>query len=102
MTTMTMPPLDQQQRDIMEGFNFERVLQTMHALNWTWMGKTVALEDLKRTALSLMDRVCDEYAKAEGWKSVATGGFEARIDEMRGCSRLSLAFCVESVDAPMY
>lgn len=99
MTTMTMPPLDQQQRDIMERFNFERVLQTMHALNWTWMGEVVTLDKLKSTAMQLMDHVQREYASEEGWKSVATGGFEARIDAVNGCDRMSLSFCVESIDA---
>lgn len=98
---MKMPPLPQQQRDIMERFNFERVLKAMHALNWTWLGETVELEDLKRTAMQLMDSVQNAHEGSEGWKSVATGGFEARIDEVCGCVRMSLLFCVESVDAPL-
>lgn len=98
---MKMPPLSQQQADIMERFNFERVLKAMHALNWTWLGETVELEDLKRTAMILMDSVRHAHEDSEGWKSVATGGFEARIDETRGCYCMSLSFSVESVDAPM-
>jgi len=92
------PPLQQQQRDIMERFNFERVLNAMHALNWTWMGKKVTIEMLQSNAMELMDNV--QRQRVKGWKSVSTGGFEARIDEVCGQDRMSLSFCVESIDAP--
>lgn len=98
MTTPNFPPLHQQQRDIMERFNFERVLTAMHALNWTWLGKKVTIEMLQSNAMELMDSV--QRQRVEGWKSVATGGFEARIDDVCGQDRMSQAFCVESVDAP--
>jgi hypothetical protein len=99
----TVPTLFQQQNDIMERFDFERVLKAMHALNWTWLGKTVTLEDLKRNAIYLMDTVSQRHTEfPKGWKSVATGGFEARVTEMNDGMCLSLAFCVSSVDAHMY
>jgi hypothetical protein len=98
---MKMPPLEQQQIDIMERFNFERVLIAMHALNWTWLGEPVTLEKLKQTANRLMADVQKEYNQENGWRSVATGGFEARIDPICDQQRLSLSFHVESVDAPM-
>jgi hypothetical protein len=96
---MKMPSLEQQQADIMDRFNFERVLVAMHALNWTWIGETVTLDKLKATAMSLMNDVQKEYNQENGWRSVATGGFEARIDPICGCDRMSLMFCVESIDA---
>jgi hypothetical protein len=98
---MKMPSLEQQQADIMDRFNFERVLVAMHALNWTWIGETVTLEKLKATAMSLLTDVQKEYNQENGWRSVATGGFEARIDPICGCDRMSLMFCVENVDAPV-
>ena len=98
---MKMPSLELQQADIMDSFNFERVLIAMHALNWTWMGEEVTLEKLKRTANSLLTDVQKEYNQENGWRSVATGGFEARIDPVCGQMRLTLSFCVESIDAPV-
>ncbi len=90
----------QQQAEIMERFDFERVLIAMHALNWKWVGETVTIEDLKRTAMQLMDSVQQERTK--GWRSVATGGFEARIDEVCGQDQLTLTFKVESRSGRTY
>jgi hypothetical protein len=98
---MKMPSLEQQQADIMERFNFERVLVAMHALNWTWLGEPVTLEQIKRTANGLLTDVRTTYTEATGWRSISTGGFEARIDPVCDYVRMSLMFCVESIDAPV-
>lgn len=98
MTTPIYPSLQQQQDDIMERFNFERVQKAMHAINWTWMGRPVTTDMLKSTALELMDNVM--RARDAGWRSVATGGLEARIDKVCGQDRMTLTFSVESVAAP--
>jgi hypothetical protein len=101
---MKFPSLQQQENDIMNRFNFERVLVTMHALNWTWFdGGPVTVDDLKNTALTLLGMVQNEHERSTGWKAASTGGFEARIDEQGGYARMSLAFRVDWVDAaPVY
>lgn len=99
----TVPTLDSQLNDIMNRFNFARVLQVMHAINWTWRGQTVDLDDLKSTAMELMDQAVRHYNTNDGrWAMVATGGFTARVEEIDAGPRLSLTFSVESVDAYMY
>ena len=99
----TVPTLDQQINDIMNRFNFARVLTVMHAINWTWRGEVVDLNDLKSTAMQMMDDAVRSYhANAGSWVSVGTGGFTARVEDQKGSPRVSLAFSVESVDAYMY
>jgi hypothetical protein len=98
-----VPTLDQQINDIMNRFNFTRVLQVMHAINWTWRGQVVDLDDLKSTAMQLMDEAVRSYHANDGrWALVGTGGFTARVDEVTAGARLSLTFSIESVDAYMY
>lgn len=100
---MKFPSLQQQENDIMNRFNFDRVLVTMHALNWTWLGRPATIDELKNIALHLMGSVQNAYEGSTGWKAISTGGFEARIDEQGGYARMSLAFRAESVDAsPIY
>lgn len=99
----TVPTLDQQINDIMNRFNFDRVLKTMHAINWTWRGQVVDLDDLKSTAMHLMDEAVRSYLANDGrWSLVGTGGFTARVDEVTAGARVSLTFSIESVDAYMY
>lgn len=99
----TVPTLDQQINDIMNRFNFTRVLQVMHAINWTWRGQVVDLDDLKSTAMELMDQAVRHYLANDGrWSLVATGGFTARVEEVAAGARVSLTFSIESVDAYMY
>ena len=99
----TVPTLDQQINDIMNRFNFDRVLKTMHAINWTWRGQSVDLNDLKSTAMHLMDQAVRSYQTNDGrWAQVSTGGFAARVEELSAGARLTLTFSIESVDAYMY
>jgi hypothetical protein len=98
-----VPTLYQQENDIMNRFNFARCLQVMHAINWTWRGSVVTLDDLKSTAMELMDQAIRSYNNNDGrWAQVSTGGFAARVEELEAGARLTLTFSVESVDAYMY
>lgn len=96
-----VPTLDQQINDIMCRFNFGRVLTVMHAINWRWRGQVVEINDLKRTAVYLMDHAVQSYHTNRAWSSTSTGGFTARVDHYGAGVRLSLAFSVEDVDAYM-
>ena len=92
--------LNEQVNDIMNRFNFARVLTVMHAINWTWRGKVVEVNELKSTAIYLMDQVSRAYFdNGNVWASVSTGGFVARIENQKGVPRMSLTFSVETVDA---
>jgi hypothetical protein len=98
-----VPTLDQQINDLMNRFNFARVLQVMQAINWTWRGQAVNLDDLKSTAMELMDQAVRHYRANDGRRAqVSTGGFAARVEETDKGARLTLTFSVESVDAYMY
>lgn len=86
--------------DIMHRFNFAKVLIAMHALNWTWLGEEVTVKKLQSTAMELLDTVVREYERdPNGWKTVATGGFQARIDIFNDQPLLSLAFLIEHKEA---
>ena len=99
----TVPTLYQQENDIMNRFNFARCLQVMQAINWTWRGQAVDIDDLKSTATELMDQAIRHYQTNVGrWAQVSTGGFAARVEETDKGARLTLTFSVESVDAYMY
>lgn len=94
-----MPSFGAQENDIMYRFNFERVLQVMHAINWRWLGQEVTMSDLKRTALQLMDTAVRNYQEGNSsWTSVSTGGFTARVDELDYGPRLSLSFSIEQAE----
>jgi hypothetical protein len=97
----TLPTLYQQQQDIMSRFDFERVQVAMQALNWTWQSRPVTVDMMKATVMELMDRTAQKYNGVDGWCSIATGGFEARVDEVGGSARMSLSFRIESIDASL-
>lgn len=63
--------------EILDEFDFERVRDTMRALNWSWHTIGIpALGDLRRQARKLLTDLAD---LPDG--VIATGGFEAsRID----------------------
>lgn len=98
----TVPTLYQQVDDVMNRFNFDLVLHTMHLMNWRWRGEVVTRDDLLSNAHYLLDSAIRSYQDNDSsWAMVSTGGFVARIDEFSAGPRLSLAFTVESVDARM-
>jgi hypothetical protein len=91
-----MNTLDTQQNDIMNSFDFDKVLKVMHAMDWTWQGQVVTLDRLKSTSHYLLDRVILDYKRRNKWCACATGGFKARIDVLaNGAPRLTLSFIIE-------
>lgn len=77
--------------DIMDNFDFHKVHEVMEFLNWTWWGEgTPEIYALKKSARSLLERVCTEKLHYCG-----TGGFMAR-KHAKGI--LSLEFNIEQWD----
>ncbi len=94
--------LHNQISDIMDRFDFEKVLGVMHFLNWRWLGEPVTLERLKSQANELLWQAANGYnqlgkLKEHGY-SVATGGFIARVEHFaNGDARLNLTFYIDEV-----
>jgi hypothetical protein len=94
--------------DIMDEFDFDKVYETMDALDWKWRGETPSIEDLRETAEYLLrgaakSRLGDfkdthhDVAIING-----TGGFEAKAfcdEDKTKITGLDLAFIVESWDS---
>jgi hypothetical protein len=96
---MNNPTLHKQMNAIMERFDFGRVLKTMEALNWTWTACAVMTEDeLRKTAMHLMDCSIRSYEESDKWTYTSTGGFTARVDVYSTGPHLMLQFCVEQAD----
>jgi hypothetical protein len=94
--------------DIMDEFDFDKVYETMDALDWKWRGETPSIEDLRETAEYLLrgaakSRLGDfkdthhDVAIING-----TGGFEAKAfcdEDKTKITGLDLAFIVTSWDS---
>lgn len=89
--------------NIINDFDFERVLKVMTVLNWKYGNTIITIGVLRNTAFELLNSAIELYDKQsdEGKKYgvfCATGGFEARVETfMNGRAALSLSFLVESV-----
>lgn len=85
--------------DIMDRFDFDRVRRVMEALNWTWWDspEVPSLNRLRGTADELLEGVIHHWLRTGEDRSHATGGFEARIRNIRDQSpELVLLFIVGS------
>lgn len=97
--------IDEMVKEVIEEFDFSKVILTMKALNWTWgMSTTVpSIEDLKRTAEYLLRGSIDGAIKAkdlrewEGYMN-ATGGFKATAyrNRYKTITSINLEFIVTS------
>lgn len=93
---MNNSTLYEQMNAIMERFDFGIVLKTMEALDWTWATCPMITEDeLRKTAMYLMDCSIRSYEESEKWTYTSTGGFTARVDVYNTVPRLMLQFCIE-------
>ena len=97
--------IDEMVKEVIEEFDFTKVILTMRALNWTWgMNTTVpSMEDLKRTAEYLLRGSIDGAIKAKGlreWEGYmnATGGFKATAyrNRYKTITSINLEFVVTS------
>ena len=100
--------VDDMIKDIMDEFDFDKVYETMDALDWKWRGETPSIEDLRETAEYLLrgaakSRLGDfkdthhDVAIING-----TGGFEAKAfcdEDKTKITGLDLAFIVTSWDS---
>ena len=93
--------------EVMDRFNFDKVLKVMTFLNWTWCAPWPAgtavptIEELKSTAYSCLSQAVLEFEKTGSpptGMNVSTGGFEATINVFRsGATELQLLFYVDCV-----
>ena len=63
--------------DILDEFNFERVLKTMEALDWSYyhVDGPMYISDLRRAAREVLNRAYEMECK--DWILVRSGGFQA-------------------------
>lgn len=85
--------------DIMERFDFEKVLRVMSFLNWRWRGAAPTMGDLRSTAMQLLDCAVLGYDGGPHSYSCATGGFVAQVETFKNAEpRLSLIFYVDHAE----
>ena len=68
---------------IIKGFDFERVHKIMLLLNWTWFPRNTVptIEELKKTAESLLKQAEIEFEKTKIFSNIETGGFVAEATQ---------------------
>jgi hypothetical protein len=76
-------PVNKYIDDIMDNFNFDKVLITMEALDWKWIGEAPSMDDLRNQAERLLRGAAESRLgafKDTHWELGiinATGGFQA-------------------------
>ena len=84
--------------DIIDNFKWEKVHETMVALNWTWWDsgdEAPSIGQLFRCAIGLLNNAYDGAEKEKVNYTAATGGFRAHAlvdDETKEIIELRLAF----------
>jgi hypothetical protein len=84
--------------DIIDNFKWEKVYETMVALNWKWWDsedKAPSIGQLLRCAIGLLNNAYDGAEKEKRDYGVSTGGFCARAivdDETKEIIELRLVF----------
>lgn len=88
--------LYRQENEIIDNFNFGKVLHCMQALKWTYYDSEPTIDRLKVIAEKLITDVIRivESGEEGTWFSCATGGFVASAHLMKGDWRLRLEFVV--------
>lgn len=82
--------IDDEISDILNGFEFNKVSITMHALDWKWMTKSLVwsiprIPEIRKTAKRLLlDAHEGAFANNVNEFSVSTGGFEATYTKNLG------------------
>ncbi len=94
--------------EVLAHFDFEKVNQTMIALNWTWYGKGIpTMQQLKEAAEHHMNSAIEQVLSPNnkehhdvGWIS-ASGGFKAMAWKTKKgkLKRIQLEFIVSEWDA---
>ena len=94
--------------EVLAHFDFDKVNQTMKALNWTWYGKGIpTLQELKESAEERMNQAIDlvlseknKESREVAWIS-ATGGFKAMAWKTKKgkLAKVQLEFIVSEWDA---
>ena len=106
--TYVFDPVNKMIDDIMDEFNFIRVLDVMDYLGWKWAGEYVTVEMLKQTAKRLLREAADlrlgDYKDTHWQQGVicATGGFQAMAwcnEDKTKVDALDLKFVLADWDA---
>jgi len=102
-----MDPVNKYIDDILDNFNFAKVLKTMETLDWKWRGEAPSLDDLREQAERLLRGAIEarlgDY-KSSHWELGVingTGGFQATAfcDEAKTrITGLDLKFVVSEWD----
>lgn len=81
--------------EIMESFDFKRVLMCMQSLDWRWGGSVPTLDQIKKCALDkLLACTVGKYISSQ------SGGFRAQvIEKTQDPEGLELLFVLESSEA---
>ena len=61
--------------EIMDNFDFDRVLNVMRYLDWNWGMKVPTMEEIKETAFRLLVHAYTNPPDDNGFRSISTGGF---------------------------
>ena len=95
--------------EVLAHFDFDKVKQTMDALDWTWRGskETPTIQELKEEAERLLNNAIDQVLSTKneerhevGWIA-ATGGFKAMAWKTKKgkLAKVQLEFIVSEWDA---
>ena len=97
-----IPHLDSKIDDIIERFDFNKVLKAMNVLNWVWVhpdeggSRVPNLERLKATARYL---IYEAVSNDEFGGSCSTGGFHAKVHKD---NTITLSFVLAEFTTPNY
>ena len=64
-----------QKEKIFKNFNFDKVYEAMHDMDWTWLGEVITIDSLKECANEILD---DLESLPEDYSCVSSGGFMAQ------------------------
>lgn len=85
-------------QEIIEEFNFEKVLDVMSYLDWRWNGELPTYGKLMVEAYRLLELAYSECERGKKDFDVSTGGFSADAYYDGGDIKLRLAFVLTSWD----
>ena len=86
-------PFDKQIEDILENFDFDRVLIAMRALDWQWAscyGRSPSSKEMKAFTREYLERISEEWEQER--REISCGGFKVEIHE-DGAMVLSFVLC---------
>jgi len=84
--------------EVLDNFDFDKVLKVMEFLDWKWQGKIPEKVELIQTARKLLIETMEMlFDKSEEITAISTGGFQAEAWLEDGKPVCSLKFIIEEV-----